>query len=79
MEIPNKIELKVGESYTLRLKGMGSAGYTWEYAVNGDTRAINVLHETVGERPEAPPGGPPPDNYSLDHLFTIQALVPGRL
>jgi predicted secreted protein len=79
MNVPTRINLKVGEKYVLSLKGLGSAGYTWNYSVDRNDKVVSISRETAG-RPTTPPvGGPPPDTYSLDYLFTIQAHEPGHV
>jgi predicted secreted protein len=79
MDIPTRIDLKVGETYVLRLKGLGSAGYTWDYSIDGNDKVVTVSRETASNPTTARAGGPPPDTYSLDHLFKIQAHEPGRV
>jgi predicted secreted protein len=73
--LPSKIELIVGEKYTLRLKGLGAAGYNWEYRIKETGKVISVSSEFVDDGKKI---GPPPPGYSLDVLITIQALEPGH-
>jgi len=79
MEVPTSINLRIGQKYVLRLKGLGSAGYTWNYNVDGNDKVVSISREMAGRPTTAPAGGPPPDTYSLDYLFTIQAHEPGRV
>ncbi len=76
MEVPVKIELKVGEKYTFRLKGLGVAGYNWEYTIEETRKVASVSLEFVDDQKKAerilPPG------YSRDVLVTIQPLEPGH-
>ena len=74
-EVPSKIELSVGEKYTLRLKGLGAAGYNWEYSIEETGKIVSVSSEFVGGGERT---GSLPPGYSLDVLITIQALEPGR-
>jgi predicted secreted protein len=77
MEVPATIELNVGERYTLRLPGLGSAGYVWEYAVTGDDKVVSIAEATAGQ--PAPTGGAAPAAFSADTVFTIAALEPGQV
>lgn len=79
MDVPTRINLKVGGKYVLRLKGLGSAGYTWNYNVDGNDKVVSITREMASRPTTAPAGGPPPDTYSLDYLFTIQAQEPGSV
>ncbi len=77
MEAPSKIELKVGEKYTFRLKGLGAAGYNWDYTVEKNFKAVTVSLEFVDDLKKTEKKGPLPPGYSLDVLVTVQALEPG--
>jgi predicted secreted protein len=79
MDVPTSINLKVGEKYVLRLKGLGSAGYTWNYSIDGNDKVVSISKETLSRPTTASVGGPPPDTFSLDYLFIIQAHEPGRV
>jgi predicted secreted protein len=79
MDVPQRITLKEGQTFVLRLQGLGSAGYTWNYSVDENDKVVSVSRAMAGGPTRAPAGGPPPDAYSLDDLFTIQALQPGRV
>jgi predicted secreted protein len=72
-----RINLKVGETYQLKLEGLSGAGYTWEYFIEGPQGIINISREKLGVPPELPPGGPPPDSFEREDLFTITAMEPG--
>jgi predicted secreted protein len=77
MRTPTQIELKVGEEYTLRLTGLGSAGYMWGYTLTDDDKAVRVSAPPASQPSQT--GGPPPIAFSADALFTIQALKPGHV
>jgi predicted secreted protein len=76
MEVPTKIELKAKEKYTFRLKGLGAAGYNWEYTIEETKKVVSVSLGFVDDRKKAerilPPG------YSKDVLVTVEALEPGK-
>jgi predicted secreted protein len=69
-----RIVLHPGESHILELPGRGSAGYAWEFTVEGDSEAI------VAEPQEGalPPGVAPPSTYSRTARFQVRALRAGR-
>lgn len=73
--MPEKIELKVGEKYTFRLKGLGAAGYNWEYNIEEIEKVVSVSLDFVDDGKKT---GPLPPGYSLDVLAAIEALVPGH-
>jgi predicted secreted protein len=79
VEIPTRIELKVGERYVLKLQGLGAAGYTWEYAVEGVGNVVAVSKETSDAPPQTETGELLPPGYSRDELVTIKALEPGHI
>ena len=74
--MPSKIELIVGEKYTLRLKGLGAAGYNWEYTIKETGKVVSVSSEFVDDGKKI---GPLLPGHSLDVLITIQALEPGHV
>ena len=73
------VELRVGELHLLELRGLGSAGYSWEPRVEGPEGVVEVRRAPSGavERPQ--PGGPPPASGSLPESFEIAAVGPGRV
>lgn len=73
MELPAKIDLKVGETYTLRLPGLGAAGYLWTYDIAGDRNLIDVS-QTTAKSSEFPAVG-----SSMDRVFILQGLATGHL
>lgn len=73
--MPEKIELRVGEKYTFRLKGLGAAGFNWEYNIEGTGKVVSVSLELVNDGRKT---GSLPPGYSLDVLTTIHALESGR-
>jgi hypothetical protein len=78
MDIPARIQLEVGECWSARLPGLGSAGYQWTCGVEGDA-GIVVAGLTSLPPPARPAAGEPPDNASADALVEVQALRPGAV
>lgn len=73
----HKINLRAGDTHQLKLGGLGSAGYAWDYAIEGDTGIVAISIESLPPPPRPSPGGPPPDSYSTEELLSITALAPG--
>jgi len=74
-----ELELRVGELHELELRGLGSAGYSWEPSVEGPAGVVEVRRAPAGppaERP--PPGGPPPESGSLPEAFQVVGVGPGQ-
>jgi predicted secreted protein len=67
----NVVQLRVGEQHSVRLAGLGAAGYRWAPEIGGDETVAEV--EPAGtEEPESDAVG-----TSRAELFTIRALRPG--
>jgi predicted secreted protein len=67
------VSLRVGETYTLLLEGLGSAGYTWSHETEGTPNAVSIEETTVWTRPTGPV------TSNTDHRYTIAAREPGRV
>ena len=75
MEVPSRLELKVGESYILKLKGMAAAGYIWSYTVEKNDDQVTVSQSASAA---ANGGDNTRSSYSLDEVFIIRAIAPGQ-
>jgi len=64
--------LKTGESATITLPGLGTAGYRWSFTVD-DPRLV-LVERRVAERQ---PGDPPPSR-SVDEQFVVTGLNAGE-
>jgi predicted secreted protein len=73
MEVPANIELKIGETYTLSLSGLGTAGYRWSYEIEGNASLIDVSEV------ETEPQQPLPIGSSRDEVFALRAIAVGQL
>ena len=73
-----RIELKKGEIYRRELESLGSAGYAWEYSIEGATGVVSASIGFLGAPPKPPAGGPPPSAYSRNELLIITALKVGE-
>jgi predicted secreted protein len=68
-----KIELLTGSSHIQTLSGLGSAGYTWDYVIEGPADILNVS-QIITE----PQINTIPSTYDTDYLYNIEALKPGK-
>jgi predicted secreted protein len=71
-ELPDRIELNVGEQATYELPGRGIAGYRWDHELEGD--------EGVAEASWVrglPPGATPAVGAAAPETLTIEAKRPG--
>lgn len=74
----HEINLRVGDTHKSQIGGLGSAGYGWDYAVEGDPDIVTVSIESLPPPLPPPPGGTPPDTYSAEQLVVITAEAPGE-
>ena len=68
---PSVVNLGVGEEHRVRLPGLGTAGYRWMPAVEGDAGVAEVSDAGVAELANRRIG------TSADELFDIRAVRPG--
>lgn len=68
------VELSPGASHAVELPGRGSAGYAWEFSVEGDAACIAVV-PVQGPLPGA---AAVPSNVSHAARFELRALRAGR-
>ena len=74
-----RIVLKVGEEYNFSLEGLGSAGYSWTFRLDGPSDVVSVSM-TAAQIPLKPkPGELPPGNYSINELVRVQAKKVGSI
>ncbi len=78
MDIPTEIRLEVGERWSTRLPGLGSAGYQWTCDVEGDAGVAEVSVTSLPP-PPLPAAGEPPGSFSVDELVEVRALSPGTV
>jgi predicted secreted protein len=73
------VSLAVGERHELTLRGLGSAGYSWNLEVDGPEGVVAIERRPSGSPPPLGPGGRTPDTYSLPEVYEIEGLAPGRV
>jgi predicted secreted protein len=71
-----KTSLKTGQFYSLKLGGLGSAGYLWEYNVGANEGIVKLDIERSSPPPKSP-GQNLPSNYSVEETLIITALNQG--
>jgi predicted secreted protein len=71
-EADDAIELRVGEEYSVRLAGLGTAGYRWEPLLE-EGPGIALVHPVGGDANE----GDEAIGASADEVFAVQANRPG--
>ncbi len=79
MELPAQVALRVGETYGLRLKGFGAAGYAWQYSIENSGDVVSVSLEMAGPEPQSEDAGLPLPGSSRDEQARLQALRPGHV
>jgi predicted secreted protein len=74
-QIPQQVQLHVGESLTVELPGLGTAGFIWQDQVAGSPGVIQVSWS----RGFAPGTEPTAIGVSAPEVATIQAVGPGEV
>ncbi|MBD2038800.1 protease inhibitor I42 family protein [Leptolyngbya sp. FACHB-321] len=77
MDIPTSLSLEVGETYSLTLPGLATAGYQWTYEMThegGSVVAITAVPLTASRHESAQPA----IGTNRDESFEIQALKAGQ-
>lgn len=67
MNPPHRIELMVGETYSLELPGLGTAGYRWQHEPDETAGIIDITWQRgrPASEPAAPAGASAPDVATL--------------
>lgn len=73
--IPEEIKLKTGESTSLKFKGMGTAGYEWNYTIDGSKDCVDVSKEFDSGKKS----GKQNVGASADEIFTLAAKKSGTV
>ena len=64
-----QINLKTGESTTLQLKGLATAGYQWDYLADDNNKLVSITKDYLST--------PKTVGASADEVFTITAKGKG--
>jgi hypothetical protein len=71
-----RITLAVGETRRVSLPSRGSAGFSWDLRVTGES--VSIARTSGPPPPLPPPGGLPPSSYSLDEVLILTGTHPGE-
>lgn len=74
-DVPERVDLTVGEAVTFELPGLGTAGFIWQDQVAGSPGVVQVSWS----RGFAPGTEPTAIGVSAPEVATIQALQPGEV
>jgi hypothetical protein len=74
----HKIGLRIGETRKLELGGLGTAGYVWEYQIDGLPDVVSVFRELEETSQPLPPVGSSPNTSSINELFAVKGLIKGE-
>jgi predicted secreted protein len=74
-----ELELRVGDVHELELRGLGSAGYSWQTELTGPEGLLQIERAGSGPPATPTPAGSPPVGGSLPELFRLVALGEGRV
>ncbi len=77
MGLPNKIDLRVDETYTLKLPGLGTTGVLRAYEVIQTSRVVDVLEVTEVVEPKAGEGQQFIAGAITEAVFKIRGSKPG--
>ncbi len=72
---PEEISLHVGESTEVKLKGLGTAGYKWNYSIQNNEDSISVSKDLAATENTAQKN----IGASADEVFTIKAVSKGSV
>jgi predicted secreted protein len=75
-----EIRLGAGETHELTLRGLGGAGYSWQFEVDGPEGVLEIRRVPSGPpSPPAEPGGPPPATTAPPEVFELRGAGAGRV
>lgn len=74
-ESPEEISLNVGESTEVKLKGLGTAGYKWNYSIQNNADSVSISKDLVATEKTAQKN----IGASADEVFTIKAVSKGNI
>jgi predicted secreted protein len=70
------IKLKVGETYSFSVDGLGGAGYNWDYAIEQGHDVVTISQHSHAVPPKPKPGDIP-SNFEAKIEYAIKAIKPG--
>ena len=78
LEAPSEIVIRPGGTHRVTLGGLGSAGYLWEFEIEGPPGVIAVHPDFSTQKDSMHINPSTLQTSSVEHLFTIDALRPGK-
>jgi predicted secreted protein len=77
------MELRIGDTHTIRLAGLGTVGYEWNYNVEGEHSVIEIsrrsaLEEDDNKKNRYDNDKRLPIGQSIDEVFIIKGVSVGR-
>jgi predicted secreted protein len=75
-DLPTRLSLGVGDRHELKLPGLGTAGYRWGHAVDGDADAVQLEWQRGVSADEA---RGLPMGASVPERLAITATAPGHV
>ena len=79
VEVPTEIYLGVGETYTLNLQGLATAGYRWSYEVIDSEDLVDTSITTAALSQFGNGESPPVIGSSANEIFTLKAKKKGSV
>lgn len=74
----DQIKVGVGEQYILTLIPIASAGYTWDYVVEGEPSVVDIAEAILRPPPSAESNRSPMPGTSFEEQFIIKGKKPGH-
>ncbi len=78
LEAPSEIVIRPGGTRRIMLGGLGSAGYLWEFEIEGPAGVIAVHPDFSMQKDSTHIHPSTLQTSSVEHLFIIDALRPGK-
>ena len=73
LEVSNLV-MPIGSTHKQTFSGLGTAGYAWDFMMDGSTDILSVSHKT-----EKTPVKTIPSTYDNNDIYNIIALKPGEV
>lgn len=70
----SSLVLPIGSTHEQIFSGLGTAGYSWNFMIDGATDVLAVTHRT-----EKPPVQIMPSAFDNNDVYSIIALKPGKV
>ncbi len=78
LEASSEVVIRPGGTHRITLGGLGSAGYLWEFEIDGPPGVVAVRSDFSTQKDPAHINPSALQTSSVEHLFIIEALKPGK-